>query len=191
MLEKLFKIWEKRNKSEKFVKILKLKNIETYFFQNKMEDNANNFKKLITQVENELSAQMQYLSHVCVGSSHQGITHWKLLIYFYTYFSGSTFGVLQNSLLAQSGLSSLHSELFQIVRYLDPTSDEPQTTEEDEEDGSDDLNEDGADGAPSSTVTSSTTDGSGGGDDAASSSAPRSQEESGRQMTDDDDDMEQ
>ncbi|CCD65876.1 Mediator of RNA polymerase II transcription subunit 11 [Caenorhabditis elegans] len=143
--------------------------------KNKMEDNANNFKKLITQVENELSAQMQYLSHVCVGSSHQG----------------STFGVLQNSLLAQSGLSSLHSELFQIVRYLDPTSDEPQTTEEDEEDGSDDLNEDGADGAPSSTVTSSTTDGSGGGDDAASSSAPRSQEESGRQMTDDDDDMEQ
>ncbi|UMM23711.1 hypothetical protein L5515_004295 [Caenorhabditis briggsae] len=139
---------------------------EKQISKNKMDDNANSFKKLITQVENELSAQMQYLSHVCVGSSHQG----------------STFGVLQNSLLAQSGLSSLHSELAQILKNIEPPTQEVDEDNEDEEDSGDaDMLEETPEDvvAPRTTSSSATTSdgGSGGADDAASSSAPRSQEE--------------
>ncbi|EFP09514.1 CRE-MDT-11 protein [Caenorhabditis remanei] len=159
--------------------------------KNKMEENANTFKKLITQVENELSSQMQYLSHVCVGSSHQG----------------STFGVLQNSLLAQSGLASLHSELAHILTTVDPKQDVVSNGEgdEEEEDGDEEEEEGAGEGlnldnaqedvvAPlttSSTGTASTSEegsgGSGGAqeDDGAGSSAPRSQEETGRRSTED------
>uniref|UniRef100_A0A8R1EL11 Mediator of RNA polymerase II transcription subunit 11 n=1 Tax=Caenorhabditis japonica TaxID=281687 RepID=A0A8R1EL11_CAEJA len=41
----------------------------------KMEEHANRFRTLITQVENQLSTQMAYLSHVCVGSSHQAVSN--------------------------------------------------------------------------------------------------------------------
>ncbi|CAI2347861.1 unnamed protein product [Caenorhabditis sp. 36 PRJEB53466] len=77
---------------------------EKQISKNKMDENANTFKRLITTVENELGAQMQYLSHVCVGSSHQG----------------STFGTLQSSLLAQSGCSSLFSDLSNIISGMNP-----------------------------------------------------------------------
>uniref|UniRef100_A0A1I7U374 Mediator of RNA polymerase II transcription subunit 11 n=1 Tax=Caenorhabditis tropicalis TaxID=1561998 RepID=A0A1I7U374_9PELO len=139
--------------------------------KNKMEDNANTFKKLITQVENELSAQMQYLSHVCVGSSHQG----------------STFGVLQNSLLAQSGLSSLHSELATVLKKVDPHLEE--TTEEEVVNDSENIElieglEDAAARLSTSSSLTSPASGRGSGvapeEGARSSSTSRSQEGSGR-----------
>lgn len=153
--------------------------------KNKMEDNANNFKKLITQVENELSAQMQYLSHVCVGSSHQG----------------STFGVLQNSLLAQSGLASLHSELSNVLTSIDPPSEEVSIEEEEEDEensGEIEMEEAPEDViAPltiSSTATSNTSEGGSGtvpDDDTGSASAPQSQEETRKRENQDEEEMEQ
>uniref|UniRef100_A0A1I7XAS0 BAR_3_WASP_bdg domain-containing protein n=1 Tax=Heterorhabditis bacteriophora TaxID=37862 RepID=A0A1I7XAS0_HETBA len=38
-----------------------------------MEESSQAFKKTVNAVETELSAQMQYLSNVCVGSAHQGM----------------------------------------------------------------------------------------------------------------------
>ncbi|CAL2037328.1 CBN-MDT-11 protein [Caenorhabditis brenneri] len=150
--------------------------------KNKMEDNANTFKKLITQVENELSAQMQYLSHVCVGSAHQG----------------SSFGALQNSLLSQSGVASLHSELATILTSIDPQPesvimDEAEAEEDESSENVDEVTEDEV--APltiSSTGTSSERDsGAAPEDDARSSSAPRSQEETNKRETLDGEEEEQ
>lgn len=147
--------------------------------KNKMEDSANTFKKLITQVENELSAQMQYLSHVCVGSAHQG----------------SSFGALQNALLAQSGIASLHSELSGVLASIDPQPEQLQMedTEAEEDEISDNVDEGPEDEVAPLTISSTATSSEGGSgvvqdEDARSSSAPRSQEEASRGAAADEED---
>uniref|UniRef100_A0A914RRI5 Mediator of RNA polymerase II transcription subunit 11 n=1 Tax=Parascaris equorum TaxID=6256 RepID=A0A914RRI5_PAREQ len=42
--------------------------------KSKMEEASSAFKRALNAIESELSAQMQYLSHVCVGTPHQGST---------------------------------------------------------------------------------------------------------------------
>ncbi|KJH46228.1 zinc finger, C2H2 type [Dictyocaulus viviparus] len=46
---------------------------EKQISKTKMEESSQAFKKTLTFVERELSEQMMYLSHVCVGSAHQDL----------------------------------------------------------------------------------------------------------------------
>ncbi|KAJ1371184.1 hypothetical protein KIN20_033086 [Parelaphostrongylus tenuis] len=73
---------------------------EKQISKTKMEESSQAFKKTLTQVEKELSEQMMYLSHVCVGSAHQG----------------STFVSQQNIALAESAVLDLHQELAAITK---------------------------------------------------------------------------
>uniref|UniRef100_A0A0K0D9H3 Mediator of RNA polymerase II transcription subunit 11 n=1 Tax=Angiostrongylus cantonensis TaxID=6313 RepID=A0A0K0D9H3_ANGCA len=73
---------------------------EKQISKTKMEESSQAFKKTLTQVEKELSEQMMYLSHVCVGSAHQG----------------STFVSQQNIALAEAAVLDLHQELAAITR---------------------------------------------------------------------------
>ncbi|PIO73624.1 hypothetical protein TELCIR_04397 [Teladorsagia circumcincta] len=72
---------------------------EKQISKTKMEESSQAFKKTLTQVEKELSEQMQYLSNVCVGSAHQG----------------STFASQQNITLAEATELDLHRELINII----------------------------------------------------------------------------
>lgn len=72
---------------------------EKQISKTKMEESSQAFKKTLTQVEKELSEQMMYLSHVCVGSAHQG----------------STFVSQQNIALAEAAVLDLHQELTVIT----------------------------------------------------------------------------
>ena len=40
----------------------------------KMEEHAAAFKRCLNSIEADLSTQIQYLGHVCVGTAHQGTT---------------------------------------------------------------------------------------------------------------------
>ncbi|CAD6185862.1 unnamed protein product [Caenorhabditis auriculariae] len=66
------------------------------------KDNCNSFKKLLTQIESELSGHMQYLANVCVGSAHQG----------------STFASHQNIALAEMTGEQLHKDILDIAGTL-------------------------------------------------------------------------
>uniref|UniRef100_A0A915PFC8 Mediator of RNA polymerase II transcription subunit 11 n=1 Tax=Setaria digitata TaxID=48799 RepID=A0A915PFC8_9BILA len=75
-----------------------------------MEEASSAFKKCLNSIETDLNAQMQYLSHVCVGTAHQG----------------STFASQQNIALAEQTLSSLKDRLLAIQNiYLPIMGDTP------------------------------------------------------------------
>lgn len=69
-----------------------------------MEEASSAFKKCLNSIESDLNAQMQYLSHVCVGTAHQG----------------STFASQQNIALAEQTLISLKDRLSAIQHIYLP-----------------------------------------------------------------------
>ncbi|EJW86682.1 hypothetical protein WUBG_02408 [Wuchereria bancrofti] len=77
---------------------------EKQISKSKMEEASSAFKKCLNSVESDLSAQMQYLSHVCVGTAHQG----------------STFASQQNIALAEQTLVSLKDRLSAIQHIYLP-----------------------------------------------------------------------
>ncbi|VDK61633.1 unnamed protein product [Onchocerca ochengi] len=72
--------------------------------KSKMEEASSAFKKCLNSIESDLNAQMQYLSHVCVGTAHQG----------------STFSSQQNISLAEQTLVSLKDRLSAIQHIYLP-----------------------------------------------------------------------
>uniref|UniRef100_A0A0R3S154 Mediator of RNA polymerase II transcription subunit 11 n=1 Tax=Elaeophora elaphi TaxID=1147741 RepID=A0A0R3S154_9BILA len=79
-----------------------------YISKSKMEEASSAFKKCLNSIESDLNAQMQYLSHVCVGTAHQG----------------STFASQQNIALAEQTLVSLRDRLSAIQQtYLPVMTD--------------------------------------------------------------------
>ncbi|KHN86835.1 Mediator of RNA polymerase II transcription subunit 11 [Toxocara canis] len=79
---------------------------EKQISKSKMEEASSAFKRTLNAIESELNAQMQYLSHVCVGTPHQG----------------STFASQQNIALADHTLSALSDRLSQIYAEHMPSS---------------------------------------------------------------------
>uniref|UniRef100_A0A8R1TYZ4 Mediator of RNA polymerase II transcription subunit 11 n=1 Tax=Onchocerca volvulus TaxID=6282 RepID=A0A8R1TYZ4_ONCVO len=75
-----------------------------YISKSKMEEASSAFKKCLNSIESDLNAQMQYLSHVCVGTAHQG----------------STFSSQQNISLAEQTLVSLKDRLSAIQHIYLP-----------------------------------------------------------------------
>lgn len=73
-----------------------------------MEEASSAFKKCLNSIESDLNSQMQYLSHVCVGTAHQG----------------STFASQQNIALAEQTLCFLKDRLSAIRHiYLPAMAD--------------------------------------------------------------------
>lgn len=73
-----------------------------------MEEHSSAFKKCLNSIEADLSGQMQYLSHVCVGTAHQG----------------TTFASQQRTMLAERSFDSLRDHLEAINNtHLSQTND--------------------------------------------------------------------
>ncbi|VDO27450.1 unnamed protein product [Brugia timori] len=85
---------------------------EKQISKSKMEEASSAFKKCLNSIESDLSAQMQYLSHVCVGTAHQG----------------STFASQQNIALAEQTLVSLKDRLSAIQHIYLPVITDVSTT---------------------------------------------------------------
>ncbi|VDK68281.1 unnamed protein product [Anisakis simplex] len=81
---------------------------EKQISKSRMEDASSEFKRTLNAIESELSSQMQYLSHVCVGTPHQG----------------STFASQQNIFLAEQTLVSLNNRLAKIQSEHIPSTNE-------------------------------------------------------------------
>uniref|UniRef100_A0A0M3HRY8 Mediator of RNA polymerase II transcription subunit 11 n=1 Tax=Ascaris lumbricoides TaxID=6252 RepID=A0A0M3HRY8_ASCLU len=82
---------------------------EKQISKSKMEEASSAFKRTLNAIESELSAQMQYLSHVCVGTPHQG----------------STFASQQNVTLAEETILALSDRLMRIQsEHVPSTSDD-------------------------------------------------------------------
>lgn len=77
-----------------------------------MEEASSAFKKCLNSIESDLNAQMQYLSHVCVGTAHQG----------------STFASQQNIALVEQTLFSLKDRLSAIQQIYLPVMSDLSTT---------------------------------------------------------------
>ncbi|MFH4980605.1 hypothetical protein AB6A40_007314 [Gnathostoma spinigerum] len=73
---------------------------EKQISKSKMEEASSSFKRCLSSIESDLCAQMQYLSHVCVGTAHQG----------------STFATQQNAALAEETLEELRNHLLAIQK---------------------------------------------------------------------------
>lgn len=71
-----------------------------------MEEASSAFKRCSNSVESDLSTQMQYLSHVCVGVAHQG----------------STFSVQQGIAIADQTIMSLRDRLASFEQIYLPVS---------------------------------------------------------------------
>uniref|UniRef100_A0A0N5AK98 Mediator of RNA polymerase II transcription subunit 11 n=1 Tax=Syphacia muris TaxID=451379 RepID=A0A0N5AK98_9BILA len=74
---------------------------EKQISKTKMEEHSSAFKKCLNSIETDLNAQMQYLSHVCVGTAHQG----------------TTFASQQRIMLAERSFDSLMDHL----KYINET----------------------------------------------------------------------
>ncbi|KAM3723394.1 Mediator of RNA polymerase II transcription subunit [Dirofilaria immitis] len=85
---------------------------EKQISKSKMEEASSAFKKCLNSIESDLNAQMQYLSHVCVGTAHQG----------------STFAIQQNISLAEQTLVSLKDRLSAIKQIYLPVITDISTT---------------------------------------------------------------
>ncbi|VDK30173.1 unnamed protein product [Gongylonema pulchrum] len=77
---------------------------EKQISKSKMEETSSAFKKCLNAIERDLNEQMQYLSHVCVGTAHQG----------------STYGSQQSIALAEQTLESLKDRLLSIQQTYVP-----------------------------------------------------------------------
>ncbi|MCP9259579.1 BMA-MDT-11 [Dirofilaria immitis] len=84
----------------------------SFISKSKMEEASSAFKKCLNSIESDLNAQMQYLSHVCVGTAHQG----------------STFAIQQNISLAEQTLVSLKDRLSAIKQIYLPVITDISTT---------------------------------------------------------------
>ncbi|VDN06104.1 unnamed protein product [Thelazia callipaeda] len=76
--------------------------------KSKMEEASSAFKKCLNSIETDLNSQLQYLSHVCVGTPHQG----------------STFASQQNIALAERTLASLKENLSFIQQFYVPAAND-------------------------------------------------------------------
>jgi hypothetical protein len=69
-----------------------------------MEEMGVKFKADLNKIESELTKQLDYLGHVCVGSEHQG----------------SLFTSQQHIQLAEHAVDSLHAQLAEISNETFP-----------------------------------------------------------------------
>lgn len=74
-----------------------------------MEEASSSFKRCLNSIESDLSSQMQYLSHVCVGTAHQG----------------STFASQQSISLSEQSFNALRDNIKAVQHMCMPFKTEP------------------------------------------------------------------